>query len=220
MRGGRRREPAPGIPWYVHPAVAPGWWARLPDVVEAPGFIVVNVHDGPGPADDPYYPSAVAALGSTRHFGYVDVDYGRRPVDDVASDIEQWVGRYGSGGVMLDQLPAGEGDAAIVGEYVAAARRHGAATVVGNPGVIPVPEVLQLLDIACVVEVTAATYLGLDLRVPSVARAVGIWHLVHTCPPEIAAQVRARAVVAGVDYLHVTAQAMPHPWQGFDEAVA
>ncbi|MDF9874972.1 spherulation-specific family 4 protein [Cellulosimicrobium cellulans] len=213
MTASASRDPAPGVPWYVHPAVAPRSWARLPDVVPETGFVVLNVHDGPGAPDDPYYAPAVAALGPVRQVGYVDVDYGRRPVADVASEAAQWLERYGSHGVMLDRLPSGAREARAVARYADAARRQGAATVVGNPGVVAAPEVLEHLDIACVAEETADRYLDLDLRVPPLPRAVGIWHLVHACPPELVPRVRERAAAAGADYLHVTGLTLPNPWQ-------
>jgi hypothetical protein len=204
------------VPWYVHPAEDPAAWATLAVQEPRPSFAVVNVHDGPGEPDDPWYPAALAGLRGMRLVGYVDVAYGERPPAEVLRDVRTWLDVYKVGGVMLDQLPA---DAASVGrcaEYVGAARRAGAGFVVGNPGVEPQLALLARLDVTCVFEGSAEAYA--DFRPSSALSRIPrsrVWHLVHSCPPHLLAEVTERAGRLGAGHAYVTDRAMPHPWGGF-----
>jgi hypothetical protein len=204
------------LPWYVHPAEDPAAWHRLAGRTPRPSFVVVNVHNGPGSPDDPWYPEALAQLRGTRLVGYVDLAYGERPVAEVAADVATWLDRYRVGGVMLDQFPADAASTRRCVEYVSAARRAGAGYVVGNPGVVPPLGHLALLDVTCVFEGSAEAYAcfappsGLS-RVPRNR----VWHLVHSCPPDDLPRMTARAERLGAGHAFVTDRVMPHPWGGF-----
>lgn len=203
-------------PWYVHPAEDAAAWRALADHRPRPSFIVVNVHDGPGKPDDPWYPSALAQLRGLRLLGYVDAAYGERPPAEVLADVRTWRTLYGIGGVMLDRTPSTALATGRLSEYVSDARRAGAAFVVGNPGVPPALGHLALFDVTCVFEGSSADYgrfqpsSGLR-RVPRSR----IWHLVHTCPEEEAAAVTARAARLGAGHVFVTDRGLPNPWEGF-----
>ena len=206
----------PAIPWYVHPAEDGAAWGRLAALQPRPSFVVVNVHDGPGDPDDPWYPAALAGLQHTRLLGYVDVDYGERPVHQVLDDVRRWLEVYRVGGIMFDQFPAGAGTIDQCVAYVNGARAAGAGFVAGNPGVVPELGYLALLDVTCVFEGTAESY---DRFVPPsgltrVPRS-RVWHLVHSCPPQDLAEVTARATRLGAGHAFVTDRTMPHPWGGF-----
>jgi hypothetical protein len=204
------------LPWYVHPAEDPTAWAALAAGEPRPSFAVVNVHNGPGEPDDPWYPAALARLRAMRLVGYVDVAYGERRPADVLRDVCAWLDVHKVGGVMLDQLPA---DAASVGrcaQYVSAARRAGAGFVVGNPGVEPQLAHLAMFDVTCVFEGPADAHVNFR---PSSALAriprSRVWHLVHSCPPDLLDEVTARAGRMGAGHAFVTDRVMPHPWGGF-----
>jgi hypothetical protein len=213
----------PGIPWYVHPAENPSAWGRLGQIFSeadglADGFVVVNVHNGPGKEDDPYYGPAlqelrIAAPGLVT-LGYVDVDYGRRGAEQVLGDAADWRRRYGLAGIMLDRFPSGDGpghgratqDAL---EVVARLRDSGAQHVAGNPGVVPIPDVRKTLDITCEFEGIAGEYLSSDLP-----GGEGSWHLVHSCSHDEIRRARAAARSTGAAHGYFTDAAPPHPWCG------
>ena len=207
-------------PWYLHPAEDPGAWQRLGGLVPRPSFVVVNVHDGPGEEDDPWYPAAVAGLRRLRVLGYVDVDYGHRRAADVLDDVRAWVRRYRVGGVMLDRSPSDAAGVVHLQPLVERARDEGAGVVVGNPGVVPHPALLALLDVTGVFEGDAAAHAehrppGWLARLPRGR----VWHLVHGCPPDQVAAVTERAGRLGAGHAFVTDRTLPHPWGGFPRDV-
>jgi hypothetical protein len=207
------------LPWYVHPAEDPDAWQRLALQSPRPSFVVVNVHNGPGEPDDPWYPEALTQLRGTRLVGYVDLAYGERPVAEVAADVTTWLDVYRVGGVMLDQFPSDAASTRRCVEYVTAARRAGAGFVVGNPGVVPALGHLALLDVTCVFEGSADAYSRFTPP-PALCRVPRnrVWHLVHSCPPDELAEVTARAERLGAGHAFVTDRSMPHPWGGFPMA--
>ncbi|CAM5650545.1 Phage tail protein OS=Streptomyces alboniger OX=132473 GN=CP975_23525 PE=4 SV=1 [Streptomyces alboniger] len=85
------------VPLYVHPAADPAAWRTL--VAAAPRLygIVLNAADGPGAAPDPAFTEAARELreAGVRVLGYVDTDYGKRPLEAVAEDLDRHRARLG-----------------------------------------------------------------------------------------------------------------------------
>lgn len=209
------------LPWYVHPAEAPLEWAWLAAQRRTVAFAVVNVHNGPGPEHNEYYPDAIAGLRDIRLLGYVPVGYGRRPVDDVARDIANWQRRYGVTGILLDEVPSAVPSLAKCGQYAAAARAAGVTFLAANPGMFPSPEHLDLFDLTAVFEGTAKDYAG--FAHPAWAHDVPpsrLWHLVHGCSPEQLAAFPLQAGRRGAGYVFATDRSMPNPWLGPPTAVS
>lgn len=210
------REARPAIPWYVHPAEAPREWAWLGARRRKLAFAVVNVHNGPGRDDDAYYPEAVAELRPhARLLGYVPVDYGNRPVADVARDIESWQRMYGLEAIMLDELPSVPESLERCAQYAAAARAAGITFLAANPGRFPSPAHLVLFDVTAVFEGTAKDYA--DFTQPAWALRVPpsqLWHLVYDCDPEEIDAVYTAAAKRGAGYAFATDRSLPNPWLG------
>ncbi len=213
--------PLLGVPWYVHPAEAPERWDALAGLAPRCRFVVANVHDGPGGADDPWYPRALVALH--RHvpvLGYVDLAYGDRPRRLVLDDVAAWVARYQVDGVFLDQVPSAA--RAIVGlaQLAEATRRLGAGVVVANPGVVPSPDHLEVFDVTCTFEADAEAYTWFEP--PAWLRAVPadrVWHLVHGCPPGLVPALLDRAGRTGAGVAWVTEGVLPNPWDRLPAAL-
>ena len=213
------RSPRLALPWYVHPVEAPREWDWLAG--QEVSFAVLNVHNGPGEDDDAYYPAAVAGLGQTRVLGYVPVDYGRRPVAEVAEEVRAWQRFYGVQGILLDELPASGQSLRQCARYAAAARAAGAVFLAANPGIFPTSGHVRLFDVVCVFEGTADAYA--DYLHPEWARSIPpsrLWHLVHSCDPEQLARLRLAAGHRGAGHVFVTDRTMPNPWLGPPTAVS
>lgn len=205
-------RPRLAAPWYVHPAADPVAWARLREGAPL-AFAVVNVADGPGEPDDPYYPDALAQV-ATPLVGYVDVGYGRRPRSAILQDAGAWRERYGCTGVMLDQVPSDERSGAWSLDILDALRTSGCDRIVANPGTVPCPALLTACDVTCVFEGNLNAYLR--WRSPSWVAAVAgpgrIWHMVHSCPEWLQPAVARRAGRRGAGLVWTTAGTLPNPW--------
>ena len=174
------------VPAYFHPAVAGEQWERLADPGQRLRLVVVNVNSGPGDVVDPSYIAVVTALRTARVrlAGYVDSDYGRRPVVDVAADVAAYLQRYQVSGVFLDQVSAGLADLDLYAQYVLAARSSGASFVVLNPGTHPHPGYVDLANLTVTFEGSWAAYQA--LAVPDWVHdrpARRLCHLIHSVPP-------------------------------------
>lgn len=208
---------AAGIPWYVHPATDPAAWAALAALDPRPRFVVVNVHDGPGSAVDPYYPSALGALGHLDLVGYVDLAYGERPRAEVLDDVWAWRARYDVAGILFDQVPADGRDLVALADLVRDTRRLGARLVIANPGVVPAADHLELFDVTCVFEGDASAHAvfvppGWLRGVPSDR----IWHLVHGCADAERGAVLRRARHLGAGVAWASTGTLPNPWDRLD----
>jgi hypothetical protein len=93
------------------------------------------------------------------------------------------------------------------------ARRAGAGVVVANPGVEPCPELLDLFDVTCVFENTAAAHEELKPPTETVDPARR-WHLVHGVHPSNLEATLRRADDLGAGLAFATDRPGPHPWTG------
>lgn len=229
--------PRAAVPLYIHPVVDSALWER----VLRPGaadLVVVNVDSGPGHAPDPVFAEALHARDhsarddNARHdnardhsapatlLGYVDTDYGRRDMHDVRAEARLWRDRYGVTSVFLDQVISGAGpdgrvdvDALVAFTDLAhELRRDGVAMLAGNPGTVPHPRVLRLLDVTCVRETDLETHLTAPAPpVPDVDPA-RLWHLIYDCPPERVRDAVERSAELGAGFVGLAADGLPHPW--------
>lgn len=193
------------LPLYVHPAADPSAWRAAP-LRNAGATVVVNVHNGPGDPDDPYYPAVTRQLADAGVplLGYVDLGYGRRHPSDVAADVESWR-RYPIRGYFFDQAPADVALLPAVTDAVGLCRGR----VVLNPGTRPHPAYAPLADLVCTFEGPWQAYReqGAD---PDWPHAL---HLVYAVPAGLlgeAAVLLARRCAGGL----VSDLRAPHPYLG------
>lgn len=208
-------EPRPGVPWYIHPAEDPLAWQRLAAGDYGFAFAVINVSSGPGaiPDDDYYGPALADGLG-TPAVGYVTVDYGHRPFEQVLRDAQHWQKWYSVHSVMLDCVPtsARSGDWSL--DWIERLRDAGVETVIANPGAVPDPHLVMAADVTCVAEDDWNAYTTLEL--PGWLRAMPAerqWHLVHGVPLERLSEVPTLAAARGANFSWSTDHVMPNPWE-------
>lgn len=207
-------RPRTAIPWYVHPAEDPESWAALPGVPDL-SLLVLNIADGPGAADDPYYPEALAALPRLPWLGYVNLDYGRRPTAQVLADARAWRERYAVTSLFLDCVPGPEQQHGALRRLVRRLRPE-VDRLVGNPGQAGYPDLVRLFDVTVVFEDGWDRYRQAEL--PAWHADLGpdrLWHLVHSCPTDTLDAAWELAATRPVGHFFATDRTMPHPWQGF-----
>jgi hypothetical protein len=168
--------------------------------------VVVNVHNGPGAGYDPAYGYASAALAAAGipMVGYVDLDYGSRPMADVHDDVSRWR-LYPVGGVFFDRSPSHAGSLAWVSE--AAARVRG--QVILNPGTRPDAGYAALADLVCTFEGPWLKY-RLTPAQPDWPNAA---HLVYGVPSDDLATARRR-LDSRVAHGLITDLDLPLPYRG------
>ena len=125
------REPAKLqliVPAYFYPA-GPGMkaWQRLMDASsKVPIVVVANPSSGPGDLLDQEYAAVidVASDKGVRVIGYVNTEYGKKPIIDDKNEIDRWVHFYPSiAGFFFDQQSVDVND---VGYYLDSATMPGA----------------------------------------------------------------------------------------------
>ncbi|MEV0587969.1 spherulation-specific family 4 protein [Nonomuraea sp. NPDC050310] len=196
------------VPAYFHPGQGGDAWRRL--LAHPPRMVVLNLGDGPGEAKDPAFPPLVARLlaAGTEVLGYVDTDFGLRPVAEVRADLRRYRAWYGVRGVFLDQTAAGEDRLGHYREIVDGVR----GTIVLNPGVYPDPRYADLADVLVTFDGPLSAYKA--MREPAWARSLArgrFCHLVHDVPSRQLEPTMRRAVrFAGLAY--ATDRSGPQPW--------
>lgn len=149
LRRGRRpaaaaaAERATGVyvPLYVYPhGPGLGEYERVARACRAhPAVrvvVTVNPSSGPGAAPDLLYRSAVSLLqgAGALVLGYVYTSWGRRPLQEVAGEVEKYMEWYGVDGVLFDEFATDPGLEACLRAMCGHARSTGAGLVVANPG--------------------------------------------------------------------------------------
>jgi hypothetical protein len=203
--------PCIGVPAYFHPSWAAGAWAALDAVPESSvGLVVINPASGAGAAPDEAYRSLCTSPRLRNVVaGYVDSDYGGRPLADVLAEVAAYRRFYGITSVFVDQVTAGLPGMPYYRELGSELRRRGAGRLVLNPGVVPHPAYLELADVVVTFEGPWTAYREIR-AVP--ARRAATWHLVHSAPIAHHVLSLRMAAARGARYAYVTERTMPNPW--------
>lgn len=205
------------VPLYVHPDVDPGAWRALEDAAARLYGVVLNVANGPGSrGPDQAFAAAARRLRASgvRLFGYVDTDYGTRPVQDAARDVGRHREWYGVAGVFLDRAASGRDRLPYYRRLTDAARRGGTRTVVLNPGVHPDPAYTAVGDLLVTYEGTWTDYAVASVPGWTAAHPPARFcHLVYGVPGGVAARAVARTAVQRGAGVHCAVPGHPpNPW--------
>ena len=123
--------------------------------------------------------AAGAAVG-----GYVDTNYGQRPVYQAMTDLGRYLDWYQVSGVFFDRVAAAAGKAGQYADLARAAREMGAHVVAFNHGAHPVEAYAEHADLLGTFEGPWNAYLELAVPRWVRSRAAGqFFHLLHSVPP-------------------------------------
>ncbi|KAI3394177.1 hypothetical protein diail_3132 [Diaporthe ilicicola] len=131
------------LPLYVYPTTLGSAWNSVYDAIAShPSIefhIILNPESGPGGSTPGFNTDWITAVSKLRSyynvetFGYVHVDYGTRPVEDITEDINDWdawndysAADISIDGIFFDETPnnlgaAGANDVAFMSRLVEAA---------------------------------------------------------------------------------------------------
>ncbi len=203
------------VPAYFHPATHPGQWAWLARHAAEIRMIVLNLASGPGPQpDEAFYPvlDQLHAAG-VAVAGYVDTNYGQRPVYQAMTDLGRYVDWYQVSGVFFDRVAAAADQAGQYADLARAARDMGAHVVAFNHGAHPVEAYAEHADLLGTFEGPWNSYLELAVPRWVRSRAAGqFFHLLHSVPPASFSDAAWLAARRNAGYVYITDRGGTNPW--------
>ncbi|WRZ93338.1 spherulation-specific family 4 protein [Streptomyces sp. NBC_01007] len=199
------------VPYYEHPAVRPAEWDALVAAASRLYGVVLNPASGPGDRLDPAFEAVAGRLrtADVRVLGYVDTDYGRRPLADVLRELTRHRDWYGTDGAFLDQAASVESGFGYYRRLATAVRGLGHGTLVLNHGTAPHPSYARVADVLVTFEGTWATYRRRPPP-PWTGAGASLCHLVHGVPADVDVATPARERGAAL-YCAVPGVG-DHPW--------
>ena len=215
MIGSALAAPPLIVPAYFHPDVRPGDWSALMAHAGQVRMVVLNVASGPGERPNVAFAAVVDALRAAGICvaGYVDTDYGARPVRDVLADVIRHRDWYGDDAVFCDRVASSTDRlghyAALAGE----ARDLGMSTIAFNHGADPAPAYLEYADLLGAFEGPWPAYV--ELMIPRWAREQDtgrLFHLVHSVPPELISTAWDLAAQRNLGCVYITTESGINPW--------
>ena len=129
------------VPAYFYPSPGSDWDRLASAAARVPLVAIMNPNSGPGNATtaDARYVRAIQSVRTAggRVTGYVYTQYGRRPLEDVKTDLRRYHDLYALDGFFLDEM-ANDGSTATVTYYAELkdyiGRLKPTYHVTGNPG--------------------------------------------------------------------------------------
>jgi hypothetical protein len=208
------------VPAYFHPAVAGHAWQRMAGVPEI--TVVANMDSGPGPRRDPEYVEVLTPLllAGASVLGYVNTDYGARPMVDVLRDVDRYQRFYRISAIFLDQVRSDVDGLTYCRGLTRAVRAAGVSTVVFNPGVQPHAEYFDLADAVNTFEGPWSRYRNATWPVHCSAPR-RCWNLIYNTPADDMGCAMELAERRGATSVYITDRWGANPWNGlptyFDE---
>ena len=180
-------------------------------------LVILNLANGPGTRPDPAYHFALSRLREVgvAIAGYVDTNYGRRPVPEALADLDNFLQWYAVSGVCFDRVSV---TAEHLGYYAALsrdARRAGARVVLFNHGAHPLEAYAEHANLLGTFEGPWRAYLR--LAVPRWTRsrpASTFYHVIYSVPRENFDHAFLLATRRRAGSVYVTDRGGANPYDG------
>lgn len=204
------------VPAYFHPSVFPDQWDRLAERARDVHLVVLNPANGPGTRLDHAHIAPLRRLraAGVTVAGYVDTDYGRRPLDDAIADLECFVTWYQVTAVCFDRAAADGQHVPYYAELASRARSMGARYVTFNHGTFPDREYAEHADLLGVFEGPWRVYV--EVAVPRWTRSLPpekFYHVVYSVPVGNFGDAYLLAACRGARFAFVTDHGGPNPYE-------
>jgi Spherulation-specific family 4 len=209
------------VPAYFRPDARPDDWQLLAKHAQQVRLVILNLANGPGTRPDPAYHSALSRLREVgvAVAGYVDTNYGRRPVPEALADLDNFLQWYAVSGVCFDRVSV---TAEHLGHYAALsrdARRAGARVVLFNHGAHPLEAYAEHANLLGTFEGPWRAYLR--LAVPRWTRsrpASTFYHVIYSVPRENFDHAFLLATRRRAGSVYVTDRGGANPYDGLPAA--
>ena len=175
------------VPAYFRPDTRPDDWQLLAKHAQQVRLVILNLANGPGSRPDPAYHPALSRLREVgvAVAGYVDTNYGRRPVPEALADLDNFLEWYAVSGVCFDRVSVSAQDLGYYAGLSRDARRAGARVVLFNHGAHPLEAYAEHANLLGTFEGPWRAYVR--LAVPRWTRsrpASTFYHVIHSVPRE------------------------------------
>ena len=204
------------VPAYFHPLVHPEQWALMAERADQVHLVILNLANGPGISFDASHLPAVQRLqeAGVSVAGYVDTNYGRRPIGDAVADLGRYLEWYGVSGVCFDRVAVDAENLALYAELAGHARAMGAQMVTFNHGAHPLEAYAEHADLLCTFEGPWHAYL--EASVPRWTRSLPaekFYHVVYSVPRKHFGEAYLFAARRNAGSAFITDHGGPNPYQ-------
>lgn len=207
------------LPAYFYPSSDPNqsFWDEMTAAAGQVGITaIMNPANGPGSSANSDYTTAVDAFRAAggKVVGYAHTSYGVRSQAEVLSEVASYASFYNIDGIFLDEMSNKSGDLAYYQSlYSSIKSTNPGYRIFGNPGTNTLESYLTAADVL----VTFENQTGYDTYTPDTwtnnYTADHFAHLLYNVTDEAAMLANvALAADRNVDYLYITNDTQPNPW--------
>jgi Spherulation-specific family 4 len=205
------------VPAYFRPDARPDDWQLLAKHAQQVRLVILNLANGPGTRPDPAYHSVLGRLREVgvAVAGYVDTNYGRRPVPEALTDLDNFLEWYAVSGVCFDRVSVSAQDLGYYAGLSRDARRAGARVVLFNHGAHPLEAYAEHANLLGTFEGPWRAYVR--LAVPRWTRsrpASTFYHVIHSVPRENFDHAFLLATRRRAGSVYVTDRSGANPYDG------
>ena len=205
------------VPAYFRPDTRPDDWQLLAKHAQQVRLVILNLANGPGARPDPAYHFALSRLREVgvAVAGYVDTNYGRRPVPEALADLDNFLEWYAVSGVCFDRVSVSAQDLGYYAALSRDARRAGARVVLFNHGAHPLEAYAEHANLLGTFEGPWRAYVR--LAVPRWTRsrpASTFYHVIHSVPRENFDHAFLLATRRRAGSVYVTDRSGANPYDG------
>lgn len=213
------------IPSYFYPncnTSANCFWNTLNNAAPQVGLAVINPYNGPGTGFDSnyFYQTRSTQAKGIQVLGYVYTSYGKRDLNSVKKDIDQYYAWYGVDGIFLDEAYSGDCSKQFYyGEINMYVKSKSRGFTVINPGTLTQECYINTADLIINFEADANAYLkwypmGWESKYPRSR----FWHLIHSSNESQLPAIVQKARNTNAGWIYATPDTLPNPWDTLPNA--
>ncbi|MDD4930949.1 MAG: spherulation-specific family 4 protein [Candidatus Colwellbacteria bacterium] len=199
------------IPAYFYPGSE---WDRTLKSLNKEETAIFNPASGAGKKVNPDYVKLTdqASARGADLAGYVYVEYGKRDIDSVRAEIDNYYDWYKTSSIFIDGASSDKEDIAYY-EYLADYIREKGGKVILNPGTVPDEEYMSIVDLVIVTEGKYADYINREFpEWMSKYPASKFGHLVYEVPEDSLSKALELSKKRNAGFIYLTDDGGGNPW--------
>ena len=198
------------VPAYFYPGET---WNELKSYKGITRVAIFNPASGSGKEANPDYVNLLKDKSDEVLIpGYVWAEYGKRDINLVKSEIDNYFNWYGTKDIFIDGVTTGSDNLLYFKDLYDYIKTRG-GTVILNPGTVPDEEYVKIADMIIMTEGKYADYV--NKKFPewvSKYPATKFGHLVYDTPKDSLAKAMSLSKERNAGYVYVTDDGGDNPW--------